>query len=118
MYDRGYPHDDTVREAYRDVYECLASWGNGYYWPESNYVEIMITGSDVVDATWVDDVVNVVTLEEALMEITVRQREALFRDVILGETDWEIGRAMGVTRQTATELISLGVKGLARVFLS
>lgn len=109
----------TKKDAYRDVYECLSSWRRGYHLQASNYEDIYVDGGGEAgaNAVWVDDVVNIVTLKDALMQITVRQREALFWHVVMGETQDEIGRAMGISEQRAGQLVDTGIKQLANILM-
>lgn len=107
----------TKKDAYRDVYECLSSWRRGYHLQASNYETVITDGDGTSDASWVDDVVNVVTLEDALMQITVRQREALFRHVVMDETQIEVAREMDISERRAGQLVDTGIRQLANILM-
>lgn len=109
----------TKKDAYRDVYDCLSSWRRGYHLQASNFEDIYVDGGGEAgaNAVWVDDVVNVVTLEDALMQITVRQREALFRHVVMDETQIEVAREMDISERRAGQLVDTGIRQLANILM-
>lgn len=97
-------------EAARVLAECLNSWRRGPYPKTSSYVPAHAPTNDSEDPRWVRDVNNIVDLQRAMEMLTYRQREALYRYVVLGQGQSIIGagigisqRAVGIELETACE---------------
>lgn len=89
-------------EGAKALAECLQSWRRGPYPKSTSYVSALSPGNDNEDPRWISDVHNIIDLESAMSTLTYRQREVLYRYVIMGERQEVIGRYAGISQQAVS----------------
>lgn len=86
-------------EGAKALAECLQSWRRGPYPKSTSYVSALSSGNDSEEPRWIRDVHNIIDLEAAMEALTYRQREVLYRYVVLGQGQSVIAAGIGISQR-------------------
>lgn len=86
-------------EAARVLAECLRSWRRGPYPSSTSFVSAVSIHDSNDTPQWMQDIHNIVDLQGAMEMLTYRQREALYRYVVLGQGQSVIAAGIGISQR-------------------
>lgn len=99
-------------EGAKALAECLQSWRRGPYPKSTSYVSALSSGNDSEEPRWISDVHNIIDLEAAMEALTYRQREVLYRYVVLGQVQRGIAGDMRISQQSVSIELETACKEL------
>jgi len=99
-------------EAARVLAECLRSWRRGPYPSSTSFVSAVSIHDSNETPRWMQDVHNIVDLQQAMEALTYRQREALYRYVVLGQGQRGIAGDMCISQQSVSIELETACKTL------
>ena len=92
--------------------ECLKSWRRGPYPQSTSFVSALSVASDG-ECRWMNDVNNIVDLAGAMEALTYRQREVLYRFVVMGDGQAALAGVLGITQSVVSTELEIAFKTLA-----